>query len=402
MARENNSCPRPCRVSLVRGDLESAVEESLTREEFFQLCQDDPDSLFEGLANFATQIVEKERDYKKNIASLEEKLAATEIQINELCTERDQMADERDRFRIAVANMALNINPSAGPSRQGSIQPEGRVRSEKIPHPPILTDGKDPKFEDWLIEIRNKLTDNADRYNTEAMQRSYLVSRTGGLARQILNPRLRDDSNKPFNTVQEMYDMLIRAFRNPHRQQEAQSKLRSLHMKIGDNFHEFLAEFLYLAGEAELPESQLKTELDQRMTRKVREMCIAYRSPNKTFDEYCEYAGSVVQSLNEFDDDKRRKNAETFNRTSGNRDRDTMPKGPSGGITGKFTKLDDITRDRLRKENKCFYCRGPGHIAPDCPRKPKKDGKGDLKALENVGRTSDDIEEIPRSENNLS
>lgn len=393
MARENNPSPSPRRVSLARGDLESLVEESLTREEFLQLCQDDPDSLFEGLVNFATQIVEKERDYQKNIASIEGKLAAKEIQINELCTERDQIADERDRFRIAVANMALSINTSVGPSRQGSVQPEGHHLSEKIPHPPILTDGKHPKFEDWLIEMRNKLTDNADRYNTEAMKRSYLVSRTGGLARQIQNPRLRDDSNKPFNTVQEMYDMLIRAFRNPHRQQEAQSKLRNLRMKIGDNFYEFLAEFLHLAGEAELPESQFKTELDQRMTRKVREMCIAYRSPNKTFDEY---AGSVIQSLSEFDEDKRRKNNEYPSRfsncTDNHDDTTSKSKGSSGGTTEKFSKLDDAARDKLRKENKCFYCREPGHIAPDCPRKPaaKKDNKSDLKALENVGSTEED------------
>jgi hypothetical protein len=50
-----------------------------------------------------------------------------------------------------------------------------------------------------------------------------------------------------------MFDDLIHAFRNPHCQQEAQAKLRNLHMKIGEDFHGFLAEFLHLVGEAELP-----------------------------------------------------------------------------------------------------------------------------------------------------
>jgi hypothetical protein len=84
------------------------------------------------------------------------------------------------------------------------------------------------------------------------MRRAYVVSRTTGLARQILNPRLRDDTANPYDTVQEMFDDLIHAFRNPHRQQEAQAKLCNLYMKIGEDFHRFLAEFLHLAGEAEL------------------------------------------------------------------------------------------------------------------------------------------------------
>jgi hypothetical protein len=101
--------------------------------------------------------------------------------------------------------------------------------------------------------MRNKLNGNADRYNTEIIRRAYVVSRTTGLARQILNPRLHDDTANPYDTVQEMFDDLIHAFHNPHHQQEAQAKLCNLRMKIGEDFYKFLAKFLHLAGEAELP-----------------------------------------------------------------------------------------------------------------------------------------------------
>jgi hypothetical protein len=119
------------------------------------------------------------------------------------------------------------------------------------------------------------------------MRRAYVVSRITRLARQILNPRLRDDTANPYDTVQEMFDDLTHAFCNPHCQQEAQAKLCNLCMKIGEDFHRFLTEFLYLAGEAELPESQYKTEFGQRLTRKIRELCIAFRGPGRTFEEYC-------------------------------------------------------------------------------------------------------------------
>jgi hypothetical protein len=103
------------------------------------------------------------------------------------------------------------------------------------------------------MKMRNKLNNNTDQYNTKIIRRAYVVSRTTRLARQILNPRLRDDTANPYDTVQEMFDDLIRAFRNPHHQQEAQAKLCNLCMKISEDFYRFLVKFLYLVEEAELP-----------------------------------------------------------------------------------------------------------------------------------------------------
>ena len=38
----------------------------------------------------------------------------------------------------------------------------------------------------------------------------------------------------------------------------------------------------------------------------------------------------------------------------------------------KFKKLTPEERDRLRKMGSCFYCRQPGHMAGQCPKKPKE------------------------------
>ena len=58
---------------------------------------------------------------------------------------------------------------------------------------PILTDGKDPKFEDWVLLITDKLSANADHYPTAALRLAYVKSRCGGRAAQHLIPvsRLR-------------------------------------------------------------------------------------------------------------------------------------------------------------------------------------------------------------------
>jgi hypothetical protein len=411
------------RISLVETENDINVEglRVFNREQFFEHCNNQPEILYLGLRAFILELVDREKanlehietlegelianrtgptedmGLIKEIQRLEERVAIQKEQVSELCDERDRLRDERDRFRDAVANLAINAGAN---NRQGSAQPPENRRSEKIPDPPILEDGKKPKFEDWLVEMRNKLNGNADRYNTEIMRRAYVVSRTTGLARQILNPCLHDDTANPYDTVQEMFDDLIHAFRNPHRQQEAQAKLRNLRMKIGEDFHGFLAEFLHLAGEAELPRSQYKAEFDQRLTRKVRELCIAFRGPSKTFEEYCTQAGSVVQSLNEFDEDAKRYRAKDNNNRLSNRpnsQNDAAPKDAGNGGTSKGSKLDDVTRDKLRKDGKCFYCKEPGHMTNTCPELAKKK-KADLKNLEFSGNNDKNVEEVLNKE----
>src|SRR5436190_22865891 len=41
------------------------------------------------------------------------------------------------------------------------------TKSAKIPDPPILTDGKDPTFKSWKLQIWGKLHVNADHFPTD-------------------------------------------------------------------------------------------------------------------------------------------------------------------------------------------------------------------------------------------
>src|SRR5436189_4306178 len=61
-------------------------------------------------------------------------------------------------------------------------------KSAKIPDPPILTDGKDPTFENWKLQIRGKLQVNADHFPTDEARMAYVFSRTGGDAQGHLWP----------------------------------------------------------------------------------------------------------------------------------------------------------------------------------------------------------------------
>ena len=41
------------------------------------------------------------------------------------------------------------------------------------------------------------------------------------------------------------------------------------------------------------------------------------------------------------------------------------------GRNGRFRRLTNEERETLRKKGGCFYCRQPGHMASECPQRPK-------------------------------
>ncbi|KAE8384280.1 hypothetical protein BDV23DRAFT_189367 [Aspergillus alliaceus] len=175
-------------------------------------------------------------------------------------------------------------------------------------------------------------------------------------------------------------------------------------VKTGEDFHGFLAEFLHLAGEAELPRSQYKTELDQRLARKVRELCIAFRGLGKTFEEYCVQAGSVVQSLNEFDEDAKRYRAKEKTAAS------TIVPIIRTIRRLKMQEMEVQVEEHQREVNWIMQCvtsfermasasiaKSQCHMTNTCPKLAKKK-KADLKNLESFGNNDKDVEEVPDKE----
>ena len=52
----------------------------------------------------------------------------------------------------------------------------------KLPDPPFFTDGSDPKWDDWVAKIDEKLDVNNDYFLTEKSKIVYIISRLGGKA----------------------------------------------------------------------------------------------------------------------------------------------------------------------------------------------------------------------------
>lgn len=49
-------------------------------------------------------------------------------------------------------------------------------KTTKIPDPPMLTVGKEPRFDDWLLLMNQKLAANTDHFNTSQLGMAYVTS----------------------------------------------------------------------------------------------------------------------------------------------------------------------------------------------------------------------------------
>lgn len=156
---------------------------------------------------------------------------------------------------------------------------------------------------------------------------------------------------------------------------EADSELQGLQMKPTDKFSEFLSTFMILAADAGMPDSRYKLELNRRLTRRVRELAIPFLGPEKTFQEFTNYVGTVVQALHANEEEAKRRGLVS------------RPRGGStsgrGGRTDQGTRLDENTRQELMTQGRCFNCKESGHISRNCPRRRRSNtNNNDLKSLE--------------------
>jgi hypothetical protein len=55
-----------------------------------------------------------------------------------------------------------------------STPASGSGKSTKLPDPHILTDGKDPTFENWRIQTQDKLRVNADHFQSMEAKKAYV------------------------------------------------------------------------------------------------------------------------------------------------------------------------------------------------------------------------------------
>jgi hypothetical protein len=159
----------------------------MTYEQFAQMARDELPALWHHLK----ALYARQADY---VQELEVALAVKQLKLEELDCVADtnttrpgredvvrarDLTIERDRYALQIAQQ----NPITI-SEEGAITSTlagvATRKSVKISDPPTLSDGKKPRFSEWLVLMKLKLNANADHYPTPALRISYVASRTKG------------------------------------------------------------------------------------------------------------------------------------------------------------------------------------------------------------------------------
>jgi hypothetical protein len=85
----------------------------------------------------------------------------------------------------------------------------------------LLTDGKDPIFESWKLQIKRKLRVNSDYFLSDEVRMTYTFGRTGGNAQKHLKSRYDETSENPFLSDKKMIDHLASIYEDLFKVQNA-------------------------------------------------------------------------------------------------------------------------------------------------------------------------------------
>lgn len=354
-------------------------------------------------------LIEERKKHLATITRFAEERAAYLEQIDLLKTQRDEhkenvltlegIAQENEDIRMEQActieglrreaQSAASALNTASPAALmvGTTKPK---KSVKLPDPPEFTGDEKLAVEDWLIMMRNKLTANADLYDTETIRMAYVQRLVGGKAASHLRPRVMKNTKNPFRSADEMMDLLEERYKDPNRQNTALNAFRNLYQNKS-SFREFWAEFLSLTAELDMTNDTLIYELRNRMDGDMARHLVTVEGIKTVYDlaRKCQLYEDNMKIIRPRRDANSTpaatgKNGNTTTSGSGS-GRPTPPTKTESNAGAPARRTDSpytyAERQVMMTEGKCFKCGEKGHIRANCP-KNMPDARLDVRAAD--------------------
>ena len=254
--------------------------------------------------------------------------------------------------------------------------------SKKRPDPPTFTNGVDPVFESWKIQMQAKLRANVDHYPTEEDKMEYIFSRTLGDAQKHLLPKFDEDSPIRFTSTKEMFQHLASIYVNPNKVRDAQFEYHRLRMQTDQTFSEFQTIFLHLAGEGQVPRTSLRLDLYDRLPPYLQRMLLPTLDDLDTYEQLSARCLALDTGLKRIEEAEKRLQPQYRKKRS----QPTFTTSGSAGALATPSVLRTSPTPEVRSRRSTpsetavtgYNCHKEGHFASSCPE-PKK---ADLKAIE--------------------
>ena len=233
-------------------------------------------------------------------------------------------------------------------------------KSAKIPDPLLLTDGKEPWFEDWLLLITQKLEANHDHYDSPQLCCAYVASHYDGKAHKHITPQLWSKSVNLYEDSVDMLEHLKTIYNDLNQVTTAKNQFWQLYMKLINQFHDFLSEFLYLAAEAGVSDDDLKDELYHQIMTKLQELTMAEINSNgffRQFTSFCSQTASCLKVMShQIQKNQQYTSAQGHMGAASSLTTSTTVKKEPGTLSPTNSTAWTNNWSQLMQEGKCFNC----------------------------------------------
>lgn len=370
-----------------------------SKESFLEDIERDPDATWERIKEVVVPFFDRVSELENEISHHETQIVNKEAQIAALIAERDEYKDELFILWRQKGKAPLPESDAAPQdTRRGIIEhivPTTEAgttavleKGIKIPDPPIFEGKTD--IDPWLVKMRGKLSANAWLFPTEDLRIQYTLSRVSERAYKHLEPRLLPNAEIRFHTAEEIFDYLARIYVDPGRKRKARDEFRRIR-QAQMPFNDFWAEFQRLALEVGKSEEDQLEELQDKLSDELK-TALAIHSPDDLYKyvSLCQTTEQKLRGTLAFKKstgliDPRTKGnpswkftsaAHATNQTTDNRNTNTLkPAATSSRASTPAARqrpsYADPERQKLSDSGACFYCKEQGHMARNCPRKPR-------------------------------
>jgi hypothetical protein len=212
----------------------------------------------------------------------------------------ESMRDQYRESKAKVTQLEATVEGlMARQLRQRSETPQEGRRIIRLPDPPMFSGQlAETSFDDWLVQIKNKIRGNADQYPSEELKIIYIASRLEGNALLLVTPRLDEDNVHIYQTLRDIYEYLKELYADPNKARNARAEFKKLFMKKEQTFQEFYAQFLRLVSNGNIAIQDLKDDLYDKLPWKLQEaVSIYYNDPMINTTAFAQYYTTIDQQV---------------------------------------------------------------------------------------------------------